>query len=106
MTASRHKSWAPQYALTATIAKRLMEIEAARAVVENTTLPPAVEAELRHRARVRSTHYSTRIEGNRLKDGWLVMAQASKRARAYELAESYRQFNGNLTAIGTHKHYG
>lgn len=43
-----------------------MEIEAARAVVEHTPLPPAVEAELRRRARVRSTHYSTRIEGNRL----------------------------------------
>jgi len=43
-----------------------MEIEAARAVVEHTPLPPAIEAELRHRARVRSTHYSTRIEGNRL----------------------------------------
>jgi Fic family protein len=66
MTASRHKSWEPRYALTTTIAKRLMEIEAARAVVEHTPLPPAVEAELRHRARVRSTHYSTRIEGNRL----------------------------------------
>lgn len=43
-----------------------MEIEAARTVVENIHLPPAVEAELRQRARVRSTHYSTRIEGNRL----------------------------------------
>ncbi|MCK4859300.1 MAG: Fic family protein [Candidatus Omnitrophica bacterium] len=43
-----------------------MEIEAAKTVVENTYLPPSVEAELRHRARVRSTHYSTRIEGNRL----------------------------------------
>jgi hypothetical protein len=39
-----------------------MEIEAARAVVEHTPLPAAVEAELRHRARVRFTHYSTRIE--------------------------------------------
>jgi Fic family protein len=43
-----------------------MRIEAARAVVEHTPLPPAVEAQLRQRARVRSTHYSTRIEGNRL----------------------------------------
>lgn len=43
-----------------------MEIEEARVVVDKTPLSPAVEAELRHRARVRSTHYSTRIEGNRL----------------------------------------
>jgi Fic family protein len=43
-----------------------MEIEAARAVVEATPLTPAAEDHLRQRARLRSTHYSTRIEGNRL----------------------------------------
>jgi Fic family protein len=48
------------------MARSLMEIEAARAVVERTPLPPTAEAELRRRARLRSTHYSTRIEGNRL----------------------------------------
>lgn len=58
--------WLPRYTLTPTIARWLMEVEAARAVVEHTPLPPQVEAELRHRARLRSTHYSTRIEGNRL----------------------------------------
>jgi Fic family protein len=58
--------WLPRYTLTPTIARALMDIEAARAVVEQTPLPPAAEAELRHRARIRSTHYSTSIEGNRL----------------------------------------
>ncbi len=43
-----------------------MEIEAARAVVEHTPLSPISQAELRQRARMRSTHFSTRIEGNRL----------------------------------------
>ncbi len=43
-----------------------MDIEAARAVVEQTPLSLAAEAELRQCARIRSTHYSTRIEGNRL----------------------------------------
>lgn len=47
------------------IARALMDIEAARAVVEQTPLPPAAEAELRHRARIRSTHYSTSIEGKK-----------------------------------------
>ena len=42
-----------------------MEIESARASVEHTPLSPAIEAELRQRARIRATHYSTRIEGNR-----------------------------------------
>ena len=58
--------WLPRYTLTPAIARALMDIEAARAVVEHTPLPPAAEAELRRLARIRSTHYSTRIEGNRL----------------------------------------
>jgi Fic family protein len=58
--------WLLRYTLTPAIARTLMEIEAARAVVEHTPLLPAAEAELRRRARIRSTHYSTRIEGNRL----------------------------------------
>ncbi len=61
-----HTLWRPRYTITPAIARALMDIEAARAVVERTPLPPAAEAELRRRARVRSTHYSTRIEGNRL----------------------------------------
>ncbi|MGH7488716.1 MAG: Fic family protein, partial [bacterium] len=52
--------------LTSPIARSLMEIVASRAVVEHIALPPAVQSELRRRARLRSTHYSTRIEGNRL----------------------------------------
>ena len=43
-----------------------MDIEAARVIVENTPLPLAVQAELTKKARIRATHYSTRIEGNRL----------------------------------------
>jgi len=58
--------WKPNYTINADIARALMAIEAAKAVVENTPLSPAVEAELRYKVRVRSTHYSTRIEGNRL----------------------------------------
>ncbi len=58
--------WQPNYTITPATASGLMEIEAARAVVAQVPLPVAVQAELRRRARVRSTHYSTRIEGNRL----------------------------------------
>jgi Fic family protein len=58
--------WQPRYTLTPGMARRLMEIEAARAVVEQIPLPPAIVSEMRNRARLRSTHYSTRIEGNRL----------------------------------------
>lgn len=58
--------WTPTYTITPAIARGLMTIEAAKAVVSEIPIPPAVEAELRRRARIRSTHYSTRIEGNRL----------------------------------------
>ena len=58
--------WQPRYSTTPAIVQRLLEIEAARTAVGMMTLPPAVEMELRRQARLRSTHYSTRIEGNRL----------------------------------------
>ena len=66
MAGSQRQAWHPRYILTPTIAKGLALVEASRALIEHTPLPPALEAELRHRARVRATHYSTRIEGNRL----------------------------------------
>lgn len=58
--------WKPIYQLNSAIARALMDIEAIKTVIEKTPLSPAAQAELRHKARVRSTHYSTRIEGNRL----------------------------------------
>ena len=64
--AAENEAWQPRYTLTPAIARWLMVIEAARAVVERTPLPPAAQAALRRRARIRSAHYSTRIEGNRL----------------------------------------
>ena len=69
----RLPAWKPIYTITPKVARLLMEIETARAEVEHTPLPPTVEAELRRQARVRATHYSTRIEGNRL-----TLAEAEK----------------------------
>lgn len=60
------KIWEPVYKISHKVARALMNIESAKTIVERTTLPPIVEAELRRAARVRSTHFSTRIEGNRL----------------------------------------
>ena len=59
-------TWSPRYTLTPAIARGLMQIEAARALVDHTPLPPSAQAELRAHARVRAVHYSTYIEGNRL----------------------------------------
>ena len=58
--------WSPTYTITPASASALMRIEAAKAVVAHTPLTPTAEAKLRERARLRSTHYSTYIEGNRL----------------------------------------
>ncbi|RJQ32677.1 MAG: Fic family protein [Peptococcaceae bacterium] len=58
--------WKPKFTITPVIAKHLMEIEAAKVAVEHTPLPVSAEAKLRQQARVRSSHYSTHIEGNRL----------------------------------------
>jgi Fic family protein len=54
------------YSFTPEIVRYLQAIERARAEVNLTVLPPALADNLRLRARVRSTHFSTRIEGNRL----------------------------------------
>ncbi|HVR97657.1 MAG TPA: Fic family protein [Thermoanaerobaculia bacterium] len=63
---SSGSAWKPRYTLSPAVVRALLEVEAARAAVEHTPIPAAVEEELRRRARLRSTHYSTRIEGNRL----------------------------------------
>lgn len=55
-----------RYTFTPAIVRDLMEIEAARQAVQLTVLPPVVAEVLRQNARLRATHYSTRIEGNRL----------------------------------------
>jgi Fic family protein len=55
-----------QFTFTAEIVRLLQIIEQSRAEVNLTVLPPAMAESLRLRARVRSTHFSTRIEGNRL----------------------------------------
>lgn len=55
-----------RFSFTAEIVRSLQIIEQSRAEVNLTVLPPAMAESLRLRARVRSTHFSTRIEGNRL----------------------------------------
>jgi hypothetical protein len=58
--------WSPRFTLTPAIARGLMQIEAARALVDRTPLSPSAKVAMRASARVRSSHFSTFIEGNRL----------------------------------------
>jgi Fic family protein len=62
-----------RYVFTPEIVRLLQAIERARTEVRLTVLPPGIAGSLRWRARVRSTHFSTRIEGNRL-----TLAQAEQ----------------------------
>ena len=55
-----------RFSFTPEIVRALQSIERARAEVTLTILPPGVAKGLRLRARIKSTHFSTRIEGNRL----------------------------------------
>lgn len=89
------KHWHPTYTINSNIANALMEIEAARAVVEHTPLPLAVAEKLRRRARIRSTHYSTRIEGNRL-----TLEEAEQ-----VIVEKSAKFHGRERDVGEVRNY-
>lgn len=87
--------WQPRYTLSPASVRALMEVESARAVVEHTLIPPVVQEELRRRARLRSTHFSTRIEGNRL-----TLAEAE------EVIEGRRsEFLGRERDVGEVRNY-
>lgn len=55
-----------KFSFNSSIVRYLQTIERAREIVRLTILPPVVAEQLRQQAHIRSTHYSTRIEGNRL----------------------------------------
>ena len=91
--------WKPRYTITAKVARLLMDIEAARAEIEHTPLPPAAAAELRRQAMIRSACYSTRIGGNRLTLAEAEQAILGGRKRACELTAVHRQCVGGLSAM-------
>jgi len=93
MTASR--AWQPRFTLTHAIVGGLTRIEAARVVVEGAPLSAPVVAELARQARVRATHYSTRIEGNRL-----TLAEAEQ-----VVAGGRRVFHGRERDVAEVRHY-
>jgi Fic family protein len=76
-----------------------MEIEAARSVVEQTPLPPAVQSEIRNRARLRSTHFSTRIEGNRLTLAEAEQVLASRRVPFHGRERDVREVRSYWKAL-------
>lgn len=85
-----------KFDLTPSVVRYLQTIERVRETVRLTVLPPAVAEALRLQAHIRSTHYSTRIEGNRLtlKETEMVVRQGSQfpgRERDVQEVERYYQ---------------
>lgn len=56
----------PKFIYTDTMVSDLMSIEHSRAIVDLMPLPARVERDLIEQAKLKMTHYSTRIEGNLL----------------------------------------
>ncbi len=85
-----------KFELTRSIVRYLQTIERVRETVRLTVLPPTVAEVLRFQANIRSTHYSTVIEGNRLtlKETEMVVQQGRQfpgRERDVQEVEGYYQ---------------
>ncbi|HAX62312.1 MAG TPA: hypothetical protein DCX95_07160 [Elusimicrobia bacterium] len=59
-------TYKPNYTITNRILNAIAKIEALNTYISKTDILPVWEKKLRHRAKLKSSHYSTRIEGNRL----------------------------------------
>jgi len=59
-------AYKPKYSITPQIADALMKIAALKESINNLPITPQLIKTLRETARLKSTHYSTQIEGNRL----------------------------------------
>jgi Fic family protein len=79
-------AWNPRWSYNDRIVQALTEIARASAAVEQHAWSPLIEEEIRFRARLRSTHYSTRIEGNRL-----TLAEAEQVVRGRRVQFAGRQ---------------
>ena len=99
MTDTAPPRWTPRYTLSPAIVRGLMGIEASRALVAHTPFSPDVEAALRQRARVRSVHYSTRIEGNRLTLAEAEQVIAGRKVRFHGRERDRREVQNYWNAL-------
>ncbi len=83
-----------QFTFTPAIVRYLQTIERVRATVRLTVLPPIIAEQLRFQNYVRSSHYSTRIEGN-----WLTLKETE------EIIQQGRLFPGRERDVKEVDHY-
>lgn len=98
----------PQYTISPKVATGLMRIEAIKTEVSALPLTASVLRSLRETARLASTHYSTKIEGNRLTREQVeevVLQDANFHGRARDEAE-VRGYYGALTRVEQWAHAG
>ncbi|MBR1648522.1 MAG: Fic family protein [Alphaproteobacteria bacterium] len=78
--------WMPKYTITQAILRNLSEIEAIKNYFADKVFSPSLVSSLRQSAKIAQTHYSTRIEGNRLTLNQVETAlyTADKSARSYQ----------------------
>jgi len=81
--------FSPQFQMTPTLTKALMRSEAARLAMSALPIDVTMLSSLRETARLRATHFSTQIEGNRLTEAEVkdVLAGASFPGRERDEAE-------------------
>jgi len=58
--------YSPKFSVSNEIIKYLARIDAAKAIVDELSVPLTFQNEFRIEAKARMSHYSTKIEGNRL----------------------------------------
>src|SRR5690606_28107781 len=63
---NRVKMYQPNYRITHNLLTYIANIEASKAVIDNSPLVPAWEAKFRDDALARAVHFGTKIEGNDL----------------------------------------
>ena len=63
---NKNPTWNPKYKINSKTEEALKNIETDNNIIENTPLSPKEEARLRHEARVKAVHYSTKMAGNKL----------------------------------------
>ena len=93
------KAWSPQFTLTPKSGSALMEIEAAKTLVDSSPLPLAASEELRRRARLRAVHLSTKMAGNRLtlEEVERIIFDHERSKPPRRLSAKHRQSIGNKT---------
>ncbi len=90
------------FRITPLMMRSLLQVETVRERVGHLPLTPSVLASLREMARIYTTHYSTRIEGNRLRPD--EIAEVLK--KDWWITEDEREVRGYYTALRQVEEWG